>query len=97
VLNESHYSLEGHDTRINCSVTGEAFKGWFDSKGQKISNSPSRRLHVKNDGSLHYLEIKRVNRTDEGQYECRGETTKARVMLHVECKYPGRRGSRDIH
>ena len=97
MLNESHYSLEGHDTRINCSVTGEAFKSWFDSKGQKISNSPSRRLHVKNDGNLYYLEIKRFNRTDEGQYECRGETTKARVMLPVECKYPGRRGSRDIH
>lgn len=90
VLNESHYAPLGSNTRINCSVTGEAFNGWFDSKRQKISNNPSQRLHVKNEGSLQYLEILRVNKTDQGSYECRGETTKATVVLYVECKYIGR-------
>ena len=85
--NRTHYAPESETTSINCSVTGEAFKGWFDSNGQKISNDPSQRLHVKNDGNVHYLEINRVNKTDDGQYECRGETHKAHVRLHVECKY----------
>ena len=86
VLNGSHYAPEGSDVSINCSITGEAFKGWFDSKDQPISNKPSQRLHVKSEGSLQFLEINRVSKTDYGRYECRGEKNKTQVMLYVECK-----------
>ncbi|XP_020602341.1 uncharacterized protein LOC110041407 isoform X3 [Orbicella faveolata] len=82
-----HNAPEGDKTSINCSVTDEAFTGWFDSSGRKITSDSSQRIHVRADGSLKYLEISKVNRTDRGTYECRGKTKKAQVMLLVECMY----------
>ena len=82
-----HNAPEGYKTSINCSVTDEAFTGWFDFNGQKITSDSSQRIHVRADGSLKYLEISKVNRTDRGTYECRGETNKDQVMLLVECMY----------
>lgn len=84
VLSESYYAAEGSNVLINCSVTAETFKGWFDSKGQKISADLSQRLHVKKNGNLHLLEINTVSKSDYGQYECRGERNKTEVMLYVE-------------
>ena len=85
--NASHYIAEGDKTSINCSLRDEAFQGWF-MNGERIPDDPSQRRHVKSDGNLWYsLNIRRVNRTDDGPYECRGETNKAQVMLYVECKY----------
>ena len=72
---------------INCSVTDEAFTGWFDSSGRKITSDSSKRIHVRADGSLKYLEISKVNSTDRGNYECRGKTNKEQVLLFVECMY----------
>ena len=92
-MNKRHYAPEGGKTSINCSVTGEEFTGWFDtSNGQQISSDPSKRLHVRTNGSVSYLEINKVIKTDRGTYECRGQTNKAQVMLLVECKYRGREG-----
>ena len=82
-----HYAPEGEKTSINCSVTDEEFSGWFDSSGRKITSDSSQRIHVREDGSLKYLEISTVNRTDRGTYECRGKTNKDQVMLLVECMY----------
>ena len=82
-----HYAPEGEKTSINCSVTDEAFTGWFDSSGRKITSDSSQRIHVREDGSLNYLEISKVNRTDRGTYECRGKTNKEPVLLLVECMY----------
>ena len=82
-----HNAPEGDKTSINCSVTDEAFTGWFDSSGRKINSDSSQRIHVREDGSLKYLEISKVNRTDRGTYECRGKTNTARVLLLVECMY----------
>ena len=82
-----HYAPEGEKTSINCSVTHEEFTGWFDSSGRKITSDSSQRIHVREDGSLKYLEISTVNRTDRGTYECRGKTNKDQVMLLVECMY----------
>ena len=85
--NASRYIAEGKKTSINCTLKDEAFQGWF-MNGEKIPDDPSRRRHVKSDGNLWYsLNIRRVNRTDDGPYECRGESNKAQVMLYVECKY----------
>ncbi|KAM7440393.1 axonal fasciculation [Porites harrisoni] len=82
--NASHYIAEGEKTSINCSLKDEAFQGWF-MNGERIPHDPSQRRHVKNDGNLWYsLNIRRVNRTDDGPYECLGETNKAQVMLYVE-------------
>lgn len=76
-------------------MTDEAFVGWFDSRsGQQISSDPSQRLHVRTNGTLKYLEISKVNKTDRGTYECRGKTNKAEVMLFVECRYQGTKGTR---
>ena len=82
-----HFAPEGDRTSINCSVTDEVFTGWFDSSGRKITTDSSHRIHVRTDGSLKYLEISDVNRTDSGTYECRGDTNKDQVMLLVECMY----------
>ena len=92
VLNGSRYAPEGSQTIINCSITREAFIGWFDDDGRKISNSPSERRHVRSDGNQKLLEITNINRTDQGKYECRGELNNAQVMLYVECRYILRNG-----
>ena len=68
-------------------MTGEEVTGWFDSNGQEISDSPSNRLHVKTEGIVKFLEINGLNKSDRGQYECRGTQRRVRVMLYVECKY----------
>lgn len=86
-VSSRHFAPEGDKTSINCSVTNEAFIGWFDSSNRKITTDSSHRIHVRTDGSLNYLEITKVNRTDRGTYECRGITEKAEVTLLVECMY----------
>ena len=86
-MNARHFAPEGDKTSINCSVTDEAFIGWFDTSGRKVTSDSLQRIHVREDGSLKYLEISKVNKTDRGTYECRGKTSKARVMLLVQCTY----------
>lgn len=88
MVNDSYYSRPERSTfRINCSVTGQGITRWFDSKGNRINNNPSDRLHVKTLGGALLLEISKLNKSDVGRYECRGDQTRLRAMLYVECKY----------
>lgn len=85
IANVSDFSApEGSRIRINCSLTAETVTGWFDSNGQKINGNPSQRLHVTTQGDVQFLEIDKLNRSDGGQYECRGAQSRVRVMLYVE-------------
>lgn len=88
MVNDSYYSSpEGSTFHINCSVTGQGVTSWFDPKGNRINNNLSDRLHVKTHGGVLLLEISKLNKSDVGRYECRGDQTRIRAMLYVECKY----------
>ena len=88
MVNDSYYSRpEGSTFRINCSVTKQGVTSWFDPKGNRIDNNLSDRLHVKTQGGVLLLEIRKLNKSDVGKYECRGDQTRIRAMLYVECKH----------
>ena len=72
---------------VNCTVINERFVGWFGNKGRPISTLPSKRLHVSTQGSTRYLVITKVNRTDKGTYQCKGNSQTKEVNVDVECKY----------
>lgn len=85
MVNDSYYSRpEGSTFRINCSVTKQGVTSWFDPKGNRIDNNLSDRLHVKTQGGVLLLEIRKLNKSDVGRYECRGDQTRIRAMLYVE-------------
>ena len=79
--------------RIDCTVTDESFKGWFDVKGNEVTARPSPdelvvdKHYVEQSGNTYTLVIQNVVVADGGEYTCKGDTTESKFTLYVECKY----------
>ena len=70
--------------RPSCTVTGEAFVGWYGPDGRKIGLVG--RKYVETKGNIYTLVIKDVNAKDGGTYECHGNASAATLEVDVPCK-----------
>ncbi|XP_022805350.1 hemicentin-1-like [Stylophora pistillata] len=72
-------------TRAICFVSGQEFIGWFKSTGEQVlGTSPSHRMYVEDEDDGYSLVIRRLMRSDGGEYVCRGTKTSATYSLYVE-------------
>ena len=78
----------GATVLVTCTVTGEAFVGWFDPSGSKITTSQSARVRVESSGNEHKLKFVGVKVSDGSEkYECRGRPNKKTLIVHVVSEY----------
>ena len=79
--------------RIDCKVIDEAFRGWFDLKGQEVTarRIPGQLIRVKKyveeRGNVYTLVIRKVQFVDGGNYTCKGDSIEKIFSLFVECKH----------
>ena len=77
---------------VTCTVTGETFVGWFNPSGRKITTSSSANIRVESRGTKHTLKFVDVKVSyGSNNYECRGNRTRERLIVHVACKYKFKR------
>ena len=79
--------------RIDCKVIDEAFRGWFDLKGEEVTarRVPGQLIRAKKyvevKDNVYTLVIRKVQFVDGGNYTCRGDKTEKIFSLFVECKH----------
>ena len=79
--------------RIDCKVIDEEFRGWFDLKGEevterRVSGQVMRaKKYVEEKGNVYTLVIRKVQLVDGGNYTCKGDSTEKIFVLFIECKH----------